>query len=561
MAKFLPVIGEAVTAIESAAKLVASGVVLPFDEEAAEKLLEGSGQAWVEYSEQNVIACGLNILITAALEDDDEGEATTGVVPAEPQARLHREDVELRSRATNASDTETDSTSASSADGNEDEPRRDPNQPPRGVPTSDLALLSSDQVSVLSSSSGQPTGRRSSRVEELRLSLQNAALTFVSSVPLVGHIKGIVHFVEGDDELGTQCMHSATRPILVIGAAAATAVTCGGALLPAAGAAVMGGVVNDGVFSAVDSAVQNEKKMHGLFHQVIDRAILEEDPNAIVDVGLLLATDAVTGAATAAVVSRVVNNGAAAAQSGGGNGTSGAATKSTSAAVNGAPTSSAATTTGATTPASGGAAEGAASGTTAGSAAADATAATAGGAAGRALAAEAAQKAGTAAAAGSSSGSAATNAAVGISRVAKATLAGTVGGTRIVAGGLAACADRRRREPRFGADLSSDDENHIGLAGAAEGRLARSQIIALRHTRPSEEDLAEPDADVGPEGAGIAVAMLEDIKLDSDLEATTEPDPASDMFDSEPEDERDGGASDACPEPEKIHLVDWIGGC
>jgi hypothetical protein len=56
MAKFLPVIGELFTAVESGAKLVGAAAVLRFSTEKASELLEGAGRAWVDYSEQNLIA-------------------------------------------------------------------------------------------------------------------------------------------------------------------------------------------------------------------------------------------------------------------------------------------------------------------------------------------------------------------------------------------------------------------------------------------------------------------------------------------------------------------------
>lgn len=56
MAKFLPVIGEIFTTVESAAKLVGAAVVAPFDSEKAKQLLKGAGDAWVDYTDNNAIA-------------------------------------------------------------------------------------------------------------------------------------------------------------------------------------------------------------------------------------------------------------------------------------------------------------------------------------------------------------------------------------------------------------------------------------------------------------------------------------------------------------------------
>ncbi|CAE7824406.1 unnamed protein product [Symbiodinium sp. CCMP2592] len=57
MAKFLPVVGEVITAVESAGKLVAAGVTAPFDPKAGKKLVDSAGQAWVDYKDQNLLAC------------------------------------------------------------------------------------------------------------------------------------------------------------------------------------------------------------------------------------------------------------------------------------------------------------------------------------------------------------------------------------------------------------------------------------------------------------------------------------------------------------------------
>lgn len=59
MAKFLPLVGELVTAFESGAKLVAAGATAPFNPEAAKQLLKSSGDAWVNYSQESVLACAV----------------------------------------------------------------------------------------------------------------------------------------------------------------------------------------------------------------------------------------------------------------------------------------------------------------------------------------------------------------------------------------------------------------------------------------------------------------------------------------------------------------------
>lgn len=59
MAKFLPVVGELATGMESFGKLVAAGVTAPFNPKAGKKLLKSSGDAWKNYTNENAIACAV----------------------------------------------------------------------------------------------------------------------------------------------------------------------------------------------------------------------------------------------------------------------------------------------------------------------------------------------------------------------------------------------------------------------------------------------------------------------------------------------------------------------
>lgn len=56
MAKFLPVIGEVVTCLESNQ---AAGITAPFSPETGKKLLDSAGDAWVKYKDENAIACAV----------------------------------------------------------------------------------------------------------------------------------------------------------------------------------------------------------------------------------------------------------------------------------------------------------------------------------------------------------------------------------------------------------------------------------------------------------------------------------------------------------------------
>ena len=73
MAKFFPVIGEIWTLAESTVKGVGAGIAyLAGDEESAKQLKEGAEKAWIDYSENNVIAAPVRSLIHSIDGDKDE---------------------------------------------------------------------------------------------------------------------------------------------------------------------------------------------------------------------------------------------------------------------------------------------------------------------------------------------------------------------------------------------------------------------------------------------------------------------------------------------------------
>ncbi|KAF9500703.1 hypothetical protein BDN71DRAFT_1381516 [Pleurotus eryngii] len=84
----------------------------------------------------------------------------------------------------------------------------------------------------------------------------------VDGIPVVGHIKGIVHFAMGDTEEGIEAEESATRSLAVIGAAALAGAT-GGATLPVL-AAVVAGVAADGITTGIESARHHKYDPQGM---------------------------------------------------------------------------------------------------------------------------------------------------------------------------------------------------------------------------------------------------------------------------------------------------------
>ena len=196
MAKFLPVIGELITTVESGAKLVGAAAVLPFSTEKAGELLDGAGKAWVDYSEQNLIAAPINMGVRAAIGDEEGSEKVK---------------------------------------------------------------------------------------KELEQSFQG----FVDGTPVVGHVKGAVHYASGDKEHGDKCMKQASRTAATIAVAVGTGILTGGAgtvatVAATTAASTAAGVGMDIVTTGVDSVVHDEYRPAGVVEGVT-KAYETGYINAIID--------------------------------------------------------------------------------------------------------------------------------------------------------------------------------------------------------------------------------------------------------------------------------------
>jgi len=172
--KAVPVVGEAVTVIESGTKIVAAGFIAPFDGDEAEKLAKGAGDAWVEYSEKNVIVGPIN---------------------------------------------------------------------------SGIRYVAGDEKGA----------------KRVIKSTGNALESVADSTPVVGHVKGLVHYAMDDDEHGHQCMIGASRTTAVLAAGAVTG-GLGGGLVAGGLAGVGTGVIYDGGHSVIDSAVNDDRRTHGIWN-------------------------------------------------------------------------------------------------------------------------------------------------------------------------------------------------------------------------------------------------------------------------------------------------------
>jgi len=84
----------------------------------------------------------------------------------------------------------------------------------------------------------------------------------VEAVPVVGHVKGAIHYAFGGTERGNQIMKSASRPL------GAIAGGIGGFFVGGPVGAVAGGVAMDGIITGIESAVKKEYVPHGIVRSV-----------------------------------------------------------------------------------------------------------------------------------------------------------------------------------------------------------------------------------------------------------------------------------------------------
>ncbi|XP_031552708.1 uncharacterized protein LOC116289905 [Actinia tenebrosa] len=133
----------------------------------------------------------------------------------------------------------------------------------------------------------------------------------IDSTPVVGHIKGVGHYIAGDTEHGHDCMKGASRTLAVVGAGALTGGVGGGVVLGGL-AGASSGFAYDGTVSVIESNVKNEDRPYGVIAS-IDQAIQSDKKkdgygviNSVIDVGYSLTGDFVAGSA-AAKTSKTLN--------------------------------------------------------------------------------------------------------------------------------------------------------------------------------------------------------------------------------------------------------------
>ena len=206
--KSIPVVSEVLTIGESAGKLIgAAGCAIAGELDSAKKLVDGAGDAWVDYAERQPLAAGINIAVRA-IADDDDG------------------------------------------------------------------------------------------VKRVAKKLGHSCEDLVDACPVVGHIKGGVHYALGDIEHGDKCMKDASKDAAIV-AATAVAMGTGGAAAPlVAGAASLGsGLAADTVITGCDSLAHGEYRPYGEI-AAVTQAVKTGDPNDIADAVLAPIADFGLAAAT-----------------------------------------------------------------------------------------------------------------------------------------------------------------------------------------------------------------------------------------------------------------------
>jgi len=106
-------------------------------------------------------------------------------------------------------------------------------------------------------------------------------------IPVVGHVKGTVHYALGDKEAGDNAMKSASRTTAVIG----------GAAIGGPAGAIAAGAAMDGITTGIDSAVHKEYRPAGLIASGTNLANGGDVVEGIGGIAVTLAGDGYTGAA------------------------------------------------------------------------------------------------------------------------------------------------------------------------------------------------------------------------------------------------------------------------
>ena len=115
----------------------------------------------------------------------------------------------------------------------------------------------------------------------------------LNAVPIIGHTKGVIHYVCSDKNGGHRAMKSASRTFVVM-TGGAIGFGMGGPAGAAAGG-VVGGAVTDGIITSVGSKFHGEYRPAGIFDQAAKLVNNPKDAGQWVDIVGTVAFDALTG--------------------------------------------------------------------------------------------------------------------------------------------------------------------------------------------------------------------------------------------------------------------------
>lgn len=141
-----------------------------------------------------------------------------------------------------------------------------------------------------------------------------ALLRTADGVPVVGHLKGAIHYACGDQEGCDRAMLSATRTSSVMGAGALGFLA--GGPVGAVAAGVAGGAAFDTTKTVVDSVVHDEYRPSG-YYAAIGNIVDNPNPGDIFDTCFIPVGDGLAGYSGGRLVNRFTGGGANAGAGGG----------------------------------------------------------------------------------------------------------------------------------------------------------------------------------------------------------------------------------------------------
>lgn len=136
------------------------------------------------------------------------------------------------------------------------------------------------------------TGQEQNALETQKEFLTHFEKTF-NNVPVVGHFKGIFHYIDGDTQKGNDAMKGATRTLGAIAGGVLGMVAGGPPGAVACGTA--GATVVDGVITGIESAAKGKLRPNGLLKGVSDIYDYPTDAGLWFDTGFTVYTDGTTG--------------------------------------------------------------------------------------------------------------------------------------------------------------------------------------------------------------------------------------------------------------------------